>query len=180
MKERFTIVKLIQLTYSQLKSLRHKQWLKQDKKCPILDQKIPFDESVFDHKHKKKAEKIGEDGKGLLRAVLHRQTNAFEGRVLKNYIRNGLHKFISLPELLRNLAAFYETTYMEPKYIHPSEKAKREKLGKRQYKDVCKHYFLLYPNRKKLPKYPKSGFITKEFRIHLIKLYKYKEKNGLL
>ena len=86
---------------------------------------------------------------------------------------------IPLPDLLRNLATFYETEYMEPKYIHPSEKAKPEKLGKRRYKEVCKYYTKLYPGRKKLPKYPKSGNVTKEFRIHLIKLYKYKKEHDI-
>jgi len=60
------MTELIEITYNEFKILRHLQWKRQKEICPILRQKITLEDSVFDHKHKTKAEKIGEDGKGLL------------------------------------------------------------------------------------------------------------------
>ena len=161
-------MKLKEITHAQLKELRRKQLEKQDYICPILKQKIDFCDSVFDHKHKIKAEKIGEDGKGLLRGVLHRQCNVFEGKITRLFKRYGLHKLnISLPDALRNTAAYIENPPMKPKYIHPNERPKAKKLGKREYNLVCKYYFLIYPQRKKLPEYPKSGKINKFWEDHL-------------
>lgn len=145
-----------------MRKLRRKQWLKQKKICPILKRKIPYEDAVFDHKHKTKAEKIGDNGKGLLRGVIHKQANVIEGKIANLYKRYGLHKLISLPELLRNIADYIENPPMKPKYVHPNER-EFKKLTKTQYKKVCKVYFKLYPRRKKLPKYPKSGKMTKEF-----------------
>ncbi len=156
------MTKFKEITYVELSSLRRYQWGKQDMFCPILKQKIKFEDSVFDHKHKTKVEKIGEDGKGLLRGVLHFQANVMEGKIAKLYKRYGLHKFISLPELLRNIAAYIEKPPMEPKYIHPNERVFK-KLGKREYNKIIKYYFQIYPRRKKIPEYPKSGKMSKEF-----------------
>ena len=60
----------------------------------------------MDHKHRLKSEKIGKDGKGLLRGVLDFRANSFEGRVLKLYKRSGLLGLIDLPGLLRNTADY--------------------------------------------------------------------------
>jgi hypothetical protein len=155
---------LIQLKQSELQALRKRQWLKQNKICPILKQEIPFEKSVFDHKHRTKKEKIGEDGNGLLRGVIHTQANVMEGKIVRLYRRYGLDKFIALPELLHNIAEYIKNPPMKPEYIHPNEKEKSKKLGKRQYQKICKVYFKIYPKRKKLPVYPKSGKMTKEFQ----------------
>jgi len=160
---------LKQITYPQLANLRFQQWEKQNKICPILKQKIEYKDAVIDHKHITKKEiqesKLGKDGKGLLRGSLHRQANSWEGKVTNAFKRYGLHKLnISLPEALRNLADYIENPPMEQKYIHPNEKPRPEKIGKRQYNKICKHYFKMYPKRKKLPKYPKNGRITKELK----------------
>ena len=153
-----------QITHSQMKELRFKQLLKQGCICPILKQVIEFEDSVLDHKHKRKDEPIGENGKGLLRGVLHFQANSWEGKVTNAFKRYGLHKFgISLPDALRNLAKYIESPPMPPIYIHPDEKEKAKKLGKRDYNLICKYYFQIYPRRKKLPEYPKSGKTNKMF-----------------
>jgi len=165
-----TKMKLIQLTWAELKKLRKVQWLKQNKVCPILQQEIEYNKAVFDHKHKKKNEEAGIYGKGLLRGVLHNQANVFEGKVARLYIRYGLHKFISLVDLLRNTADYIEHPPMRPEYIHPNERPKPKKLGKRDYNKICKYYFEMYPKRRKLPEYPKSGKLTKEFKAALEKL----------
>jgi len=161
------------ITWSMFARLRKKQWLNQNKCCPILKQPILYKDAVFDHKHRTKTETIGEDGKGLLRGVLHRNANTFEGKIVRLYKRYGLAKFIELPELLRNVAEYIEDPIMEPKYVHPSERPPAKKLGKRQYNKICKHYFEMYPRRTKLPEFPKSGKITKEFEELLKKIEKF-------
>lgn len=151
------------LTQKELKELRYVQWLKQEKRCAILKKRILFRKAVFDHKHRNKKEEIGKDGKGLLRGVLHRSVNVIEGKIARMYKRYGLHKLISLPDLLKGIAGYIDSPPMKLEYIHPSEKLKPKKLGKREYNRICKYYFQIYPKRKKLPKYPKSGKINKRF-----------------
>lgn len=156
-------INLKEITYAEFINLRYEQWEKQHKFCPILKQFIRYEDACFDHKHKTKAEPLGEDGKGLLRGVLHFQANSWEGKVTNAFKRCGLHKFdISLPEALRNLADYIENPPMKPEYIHPNERPKPKKLGKRDFNRIIKYYFQMYPNRRKLPEYPKSGKINKE------------------
>jgi len=170
------MIDLIKITYKELKILRHLQWRRQNRICPILKQEIRLDDSVMDHQHKTKAEKLGEDGKGLLRGVIHFQANSWEGKVTNAFKRYGLHKFgVSLVQCLRNLADYIEHPPMEPRYIHPNERPKAEKLGKREYNKIRKYYFEIYPKRKKIPVYPKSGKMTKEFKDLLSKTNEYLE-----
>jgi len=161
------MTKLIQINWEELRTLRHKQWREQKSICPILKQIIRFEDSVFDHKHITRREieegKVGEDGKGLLRGVLHDQANVMEGKIARLYKRYSLNKFIALPVLLRNIADYLENPPMPQKYIHPSEKPKAKKLGKRDYNRIKKYYFEMYPKRRKIPEYPKSGKMTKEW-----------------
>lgn len=163
--------KLKEITHFQLANLRFQQWLKQKKICPILQQKIEYKDAVFDHRHKTKAEVLGEDGKGLLRGVLHFQANVMEGKIARLYKRYGLYKFISLPTLLRNIADYIENPPMKLEYIHPDERPKPPKIGKRDFNKIIKYYFRIYPRRKKLPVYPKSGRMTKELE-KLLKIVK--------
>lgn len=150
-----TITDLIELTPKQFKILKYNQFYRNQKqRCAVLKYRIDYKSAVFDHKHRTKDELIGIDDKGLLRGVIHKEVNRFEGKVLQFYKRYGLEKLIDLPLLLRNLADYLEHPPMEPKYIHPSELPKRAKLSKREYKRVCKYYFKVYPNRRKLPKFP--------------------------
>jgi len=168
--------KFIEINYEEFKRLRFHQWLKQGRICPILKQEIKLEDSVFDHKHRKKSESIGIDGKGLLRGVIHRQANSLEGKITNAFIRYGLHKFnISLPDLLRNIAAYIESPPMKPKYIHPNERTFK-KLAKKDYNKIKKHYFKMYPKRKKMPMYPASGKMTKEFEILLKRVNEYVKK----
>lgn len=185
------MIELKEINHAELKELRHQQWLKQWCECPILKQKISYEEAVIDHKHKTKAEKLGEEGKGLLRGVLHFQANSWEGKVTNAFKRYGLHKFdVSLSQALRNLADYIENPPMKPEWIHPNERPKAKKIGKRDFNQICKYYFLIYPKRKKLPVYPKSGKLTKELEKDLKiankmaneigKKKKYKDKKPIL
>lgn len=165
------MIELKEINYNQLVKLRLKQWQKQNKICPILKQKIKYEDSCWDHKHKTKAESLGEDGKGLLRGVLHFQANSWEGKCTNAFKRYGLHKFnISLPEALRNLADYIENPPMPPEYIHPNERPKAKKIGKRDFNRIIKYYFQMFPKRRKLPVYPKRGKMTKEFSLLLEKI----------
>jgi len=163
--------KLKEITHVQLTKLRQKQLAKQSYVCPILNQIIDFESSAFDHKHRTKAEKIGEDGKGLLRGVIHNQANVIEGKIAKLYKRYGLHKFLPLPELLRNIADYIENPPMNPEYIHPNER-EFKMLGKRDFNRIVKYYFQMYPRCKVLPEYPRSGKLSKKFEELLKKANK--------
>jgi len=173
--------KLVQINWNELKELRHKQWTEQRGVCPILKQAILFEDSVFDHKHITRKEieegKVGKDGKGLLRGVLHNQANVMEGKIARLYKRYGLNKFIALPELLRNIASYLENPPMTQKYIHPNEKLKAKKLGKRDYNRVKKYYFEMYSRRRKIPGYPKSGKMTKEWEVMIEKANEMRRKH---
>ena len=162
------MTKFKEITHAEFIKLRKEQWLAQDKFCPILRQQIAYEDAVFDHKHKNKSEPVGEDGKGLLRGVLHFQANSWEGKCANSFKRYGMHKLgISLSEALRNLADYIDNPPLREKIVHPNERPKAKKLLKRDYKRICKYYFEMFPTRRKLPVYPKSGKMNKEFRYML-------------
>ena len=158
-------LKLIQVKHSQLPAIRKKQWLKQNKRCAISKKRIKFEDSVMDHKHKLKKQKAGVKGRGLLRGVLHNQINRLEGIIIHKYKRQGVHNFMSLPDFLRNMADYIENPPMVQKYIHPNERAPKEKLGKRDYNKIKKYYFIIYPRRKKaLPPFRKKMNLTEKWK----------------
>jgi hypothetical protein len=158
---RLLMADLIHLTRAQFNELREKHYELQGRKCAITG--LPYDlkDCVFDHRHKLKAEECGgPDGLGLLRGVIGRNVNTFEGKIWKAYKRYGLEPDISLPDLLRRLADYIENPPCPQIYIHPNERPKRQRLLKPDYKRVCKYYFCMYPKRRKLPQYPKDGIRT--------------------
>jgi len=172
--------KLIQLTPKTQEQVRIKQYKKQNKKCAVLNVKMPLSEMALDHKHKLKSEKPGIEGKGLCRGIINKHVNRLEGKISKSYVRYGIKKYgVSLSDLLRNLADYLENPPMKQIYIHKSEKPKKAKLGKRDYNRICKYYFKIYPRRKKLPKYPKSGKTNKNWEKLLKKVNKLQFKGKL-
>jgi len=179
-QEKIDSGELIQLDTGSASELRKSIWESQRKKCPILNQEIDFKDSTLDHKHRK-ADDIygGEDGLGLVRGVLHRQSNSFEGKVYNLFIRLGISKFIGFPEVLENLAKYIRENPPK-KYIYPSEapKVKRQKLYKRDYQKVIKHYKDVYPKRKKLPE--KSVYLTKKWEKMIQDTNKYLQKQQKL
>ncbi len=144
---------------SHTKKIRHEQWLKQNKKCAILKTDLEWKNATLDHKHKTNQEEIGKKGAGLCRGVLDFRVNAFEGIIARRFIRSGLHKITDLPTCLRNMADYLTNPPMKQKYIHPNEapKIKKRKLGVRNYKRIRKYYFKIYPNKRVIPDFPKSG-----------------------
>ena len=162
--------KYIFIFQKELKTFRRKHYELQNRCCPILQQPIKFEDSVVDHKHKRKDEPYGADGKGLIRGVLHFQANIIEGKIANSYKRYGLNKFISLPDLLRNIADYIEAPIKEPYFVHPSAipKIKKRKLGKRDTNRVFKYWGIMYP-RRKLPIVPANGMVTKEWEQYIVK-----------
>ena len=159
MKEIYTFIR-----QKELKAFRLRHFKIQGRRCPILQQQIKFKDSVVDHKHKRKDEPYGPEGKGLIRGVLHFQANVMEGKIARLYKRYGLGKFIELPRLLRNIADYIEIPPGPPYYVHPSAipKVKKQTLKKNDVKRVLKYWKSIYP-RRKLPELPKSGKLTKEW-----------------
>jgi hypothetical protein len=169
--------KLIQLEQKDSKDFRHKQWVKQNYKCAILQKEIKWEETTLDHKHKLKCEKPGKDYEGLVRGVLHFQANSLEGVIANKYKRFGLHKFISLPDFLRNMADYIENPPVPPKYIHWTEKPERQKFMKSEYNLIKKYYFQICPRAKKIPHYPKSKkvYLSSKWKRLLDQAIKLKE-----
>lgn len=164
------VEKLILLTPKMKEELRRKQFRKQKGRCAILRRPIAMDDAVMDHKHKLKAQDCGgPQGLGCCRGIIHRNVNSFEGKLERLWKRYGLTGLIDLPTLLRRCADYIESPPMEPIYVHPNEKPKRPKLKKSDYNRICKYYFKIYPNRRKLPEYPKDGIMTERWKSLVIK-----------
>ena len=158
----------------QLKKNRKRWHRQQDKTCPILKQTIPYNQTSVDHQHKRKKDPIGANGAGYIRGVIHIQANSMEGKIANAFKRYGLNKFIDLPSFLRNLADYLDNPpLLHKKIVHPSEMPKKKKLGKREFNKLRKHYFELYPNKRTLPKWPKSNKPTKQIKEDLKKLEKF-------
>lgn len=160
--------KLTQLKQSELKELKRQLHDAQGNICPLLKIKVPLDEMVVDHKHKLKSNPAGPNGDGLVRGAIEFRANAMEGKISNNWKRyyggdESKHP-ITLSDYLRNLADFLENPPCEQKYIHPSEKPKVKKLGKRVFNKIAKLYAEEYPNRKELT-YPKSCKPTKKIKL---------------
>lgn len=151
---------MLQINKSELKELRELFYKEQGGVCPLLNQKIPIENMVIDHKHRKKSTPVGENGAGMIRGVIQRSANVIEGKLSNSYIRYGLHKFdITLPDFLRNLADYLENPPLESEFlIHPSEKPKEPKLKKSCYNKLKKIIGYHCPN------YPKSGRVTKSLQ----------------
>jgi hypothetical protein len=150
---------LTQLEQKDLKKFREEEHQKQDFICPILKTKV--DKVVVDHRHKLKKELPSLDGKGLIRGVIDFRANAIEGKITNNWKRlfgaDETKHPISLPDFLRNLADYLENPPLDHlKLIHPKEKVKEEPFMKSDYNKIKKYYLEIYPNRTKVPEYPKG------------------------
>jgi len=154
---------LIQLKNKDKATFRERWHYKQNCICPLLKIEVPFDNIALDHKHKRKKDPVGPNGDGLIRGVLHMQANALEGKIINNFKRLGLAKYIELPDFLRNLADYLENPPIPQRYIHPSEQRKPRKIKKSWVNKVNKMYLAKYPTRKPL-QYPKSKKLTKVFQ----------------
>ena len=126
--------------------------------CPILKDRIKEGEEVLDHNHKNKNEKYSKR-RGTIRTVLDRRANILAGRIERDFIRYGLHKEYSLPDILRNIADYLEAEPFNKDgyyYIHPKE-VNKISISKSMYNRAKKEYFLKHPGARTFPvfkKYP--------------------------
>ena len=151
-----------QLYVSGIKFLRESLIIKQNGICPICKRKLV--NPVLDHHHIKRIK-----GTGKCRGVLCATCNIFLGKIENNSIRYCISQK-DLSQALRNLAKLLEEK--PTKYIHPNERPKPKKLGKRNFNRICKYYFEMFPGRRKLPEYPKRGKTNKELEGMLEKANK--------
>jgi len=167
--------KFKEMKQKDIKILKEKIWLANNKKCPILDEEIPLDKMVLDHIHKKKDDEYAVD-KGVIRTALEFRVNAFFGKMENAFKRYGLEKEYNLADMLRNAADYFdEGAYVDEDgylYVHPNEVKKDPKISKRNYNKLKKEYGLTQ-RKKKFPEYPKSGKLSvglkalfKEFEIN--------------
>jgi len=142
-----------ELKQNELKPLRYKMWILNNKKCPVLDKEISFEKSVIDHAHKRNDEEYSPT-KGVIRECLDFRVNSVLGKLENSLKRSGLLYYM---------------------LIHPKEVKKLPKLSKRNY-NRCKNLYnkeIFIPKRKNqkkkvFPDYPKSGKPTKK----LVELFK--------
>jgi len=156
--------KFIEMKQKDIKPLREKLWLANDKKCPVLGKEIPFDKSALDHAHKKKDDDYDVD-KGVIRETLDFRVNAVLGKLENALKRVGLaqQEDFNISEFLRNAADYFEKgAYMDEEgcmYIHPNEVTAEPKLSKRNY-NLLKKQYILSGQKKKFPEFPKSTKLT--------------------
>jgi len=177
----------IEMKQKDIKMLKEKLWIKNNKKCPVLDKEVPLDKMALDHAHKRKDEEYSEN-KGVIREALDFRTNAVLGKLENSLKRSGLSYAddFDLPTFLRNAADYFERgAYVDEDgnyYIHPNEVKKNPPLSKKNYNKVKKLYNAeeFIPKRKNqkkkpMPEYPKSGKATKAlielFEKYQIELY---------
>ena len=148
---------LKQIKSTEVKELREKILENQGFKCAICGKTLSENDTgiSLDHQHKlNKNQTLGTDGAGLIRGVLCRECNTYEGKIWNNGTRYKQFKTVKERiEFLKQLIQYYENgTYP---FIHPTEKVPEKSISKRQYnklKKVCP----------KVPEYPKSTHLTKK------------------
>lgn len=147
---------LKQLKSSEVQELRNQILQSQNGKCAICNTTIDENSGVsLDHQHKTSKEIIGEDGAGLVRGVLCRACNVWEGKIWNNTQRYKQPKDVNdRIDMLKSLIEYYERG-THP-VIHPSEKIKEPTVSKRNYNKLKKAYV----GRRKFPEYPASGKLT--------------------
>ena len=153
-----------QLTQSKIKDLREEILKKQNFKCAICGKDISYLEGVsLDLQHRiSKSQEIGDDGAGLIRGVLCRDCNTYEGKIHNNGIRYKQLKTVqSRINRLRNLIKYYEQEKYP--YIHPTEKVKPKDVSKFNFNKMIKLFKEKYPKRK-VPSYPKSKKLTVQLK----------------
>lgn len=150
------MTKLKQLKSSEVQSLRNEILEEQDGLCALCDEPITEATGVsLDHQHKRKADPIGVDGGGLVRGVLCRACNVWEGKIWNNTQRYRQPESVQdRIDMLKKLIDYYKKGTYD--IIHHTEKEKEPVVSKRNYNRLKKEY----NGKKKFPEYPKSGKLT--------------------
>ena len=120
---------MIRLKAKDIKKIRQDLLLVQGNKCAICGEAV--DDAVLDHDHKT----------GLIRAVLHRQCNAFLGRIENNAPR---HQITDLTSYLANCSDYLlkysvdQTGMLHNTYKTAEEKKERTKKRAKAARDKKK------------------------------------------
>ena len=151
----------IQLRAKDIPEYRNRLVKEQNGLCAICKEPLNLTSKTsgvsLDHQHKTLAETIGVNGAGLIRGVLCRDCNVFEGKIWNNSKR--YNKFSNLPEFLRAVADYLEQP--NHPWIHPTSAPKPKKVSKRQYNKLCKAYAASHLTAK-MPVYPDKRAISKK------------------
>jgi len=142
---------LILLQSSQLKKFRLELLKEQNSECPLCNKRITEIDAACDHDH----------DSGLIRGVLHKTCNSYEGVIKSRFVRSGVHRKTDLITYLENLIIYLKKDHGN--VMHPSTKEKPKKLKKSSYNYLKKRYKEKYKNKKvkRFPDYPKSKKLTK-------------------
>lgn len=155
----------IEMSVKDIRVLKEKIWLMNDKKCPVLDKEIPLNKMALDHNHKRNDEEYSEH-KGTIRTSLDFRCNAVLGKLENSIKRTGLNneEGFNIAEFLRNAADYFEKgAYRDEDnnlYIHPKEVKRSPKLSKKNYNKLAKLY-KASAAKAKFPEFPSSGKLTK-------------------
>ena len=151
---------LRQLKTNEIQEIRENILAEQNGCCALCGVEITEVTGYsLDHQHMTKKETIGEDGAGLIRGVLCRSCNVWEGKIWNNTQRYRQPKSVQdRIDMLEKLMEYYKKDNIN--LIHPSEKIKEPTVSKSNYNKLKKQYGLSL-QKKKFPEYPKSGKLTK-------------------
>ena len=154
---------LRQLKTNEIQEIRENILAEQNGCCALCGVEITEVTGYsLDHQHMTKKETIGEDGAGLIRGVLCRSCNVWEGKIWNNTQRYRQPKSVQdRIDMLEKLMEYYKKDNIN--LIHPSEKIKERMVSKSNYNKLKKQYSLSLhiKGKKKFPEYPKSGKLTK-------------------
>lgn len=164
--------KFIEMKQKDIRTLKEKLWIQNEKKCPVLNKEIPLHKMALDHAHKRNDEDYSET-KGVIREALDFRVNAVLGKLENALKRTGLSNEddFDIGDFLRNAADYFDRgAYKDENgcmYIHPKEVHKAPKVSKRNYNTLKK----LYNGKAKFPEYPKSGKLTVKLK-ELFEIYR--------
>lgn len=154
-------VNFIEMKQSDIKTLKEKIWLQNNKKCPVLDVERPLDKMALDHIHSKISDEYAINV-GTIRTALDFRVNAILGKLENSIKRTGLDKeeYFNISDFLRKAADYFEAgAYHEDNnyFIHPNEVKKEPNVSKKNYNKLKK----AYTGKAKFPDYPNSKKLTK-------------------
>jgi hypothetical protein len=145
------------ITYNALKDWREKHC---PKTCPIFE--CDMSDAVVDHCH----------DTGFIRNIIHRQSNAFIGKIENAWKRYGSNNCrLTLPQVLRRIAKYIENGTTD--IMHPVGMKQKVSRFSRLSKSDQLHFFVkgLKVNKDKINACKNQNDRTKLYREELLKIY---------